>query len=87
MYVFRITSAAKLVAGISLLALAMPAQARVTAAEASNQSATSTEEGSGMKQDTSRLVCKRFAQTGSRIKTFRACHTREDWQRLENGEV
>jgi len=71
--------------GASLLALAIPAQAEKNAPEVTTKIASATEGGKAAGKD-EKLICKRFATTGSRIKSFRACHSKADWKKLENGD-
>lgn len=32
------------------------------------------------------LICRRWANTGSRIAKQKACHTAEEWKRIEDGD-
>jgi len=66
--------------GTSLTAAA-PAAARDAAArsEPTKISATATD---GEKKD-EKLICKRFQDTTSRMKSFKACHTAEEWKRID----
>ena len=32
-----------------------------------------------------KLICRRYAETGSLVKTKRVCHTRGDWARIHDG--
>jgi hypothetical protein len=32
------------------------------------------------------LICKRWANTGSRIAKQKACHTEAEWKRIEDGD-
>ena len=32
------------------------------------------------------LICKRWANTGSRIPKQKACHTAEEWERIKDGD-
>ena len=68
--------------GASLLALAIPAHAEKNSAEATGKVASATESGKAAGND-EKLICKRFAMTGTRLKATRACHSKEQWKKLE----
>jgi hypothetical protein len=74
----------KSIVAASLLTLATPALAKAKAgAEASTpvEKASPKADGKG-----ERLICKRFDRTGSRMTSVRACHTKEDWKKLQDGD-
>ncbi len=71
--------------GASLLALAIPAQAEEKSAEATTKAESNAEGGKAAGKD-EKLICKQLAMTGTRIKSLRACHTKADWKKLENGD-
>ena len=71
--------------GASLLALAIPAQAKENSAEVATKIASATEGGKAAAKD-EKLICKRFAMTGTRLKVTRACHSKEEWKKLEADE-
>lgn len=73
------------IVGASLLALAIPAQAEKNSSEVATKAASAAEGGKAAGKN-EKLICKQLAITGSRIKSFRACHTRADWQKLANGD-
>ena len=71
--------------GASLLALAVPAQAAENPPEVTTKVASATEGGKAAGMD-EKLICKRLETTGTRVKALRACHTKADWKKLENGD-
>jgi len=71
--------------GASLLAFAIPAQAKENPLVVTTRITSAAEGGKAAGKD-EKLICKRFATTGSRIKSFRACHSKADWKKLENGD-
>jgi uncharacterized low-complexity protein len=73
------------IVGASLLALAIPAQAEEKSA-GSTTKAESAAEGMKAAGKDEKLICKQLPITGSRIKSMRACHTKADWKKLENGD-
>ena len=73
---------AKIIAGASLLAVALPAQASGNEGEVTNKIVASTESGGPAAKD-EKLICKRFADSTSRMKSIRACHTKEQWKQLD----
>ena len=66
-------------AAASLLVIACPTFAAGNASAPATTAAT--QEASGAKSG-DRLICKRFADTTSRMKSIRACHTKEQCGRL-----
>ena len=71
--------------GASLLALAIPAQAGENPPEVTTKIASAAEGGkAAAKQE--KLICKRIPDSTSRMKSMRACHTKADWKKLENGD-
>jgi hypothetical protein len=68
--------------GASLLALAVPAQAHENPPEVATKVATASEGGKAAGKD-EKLICKRLETTGSRVNVQRACHSKEDWKKLE----
>ena len=71
--------------GAAMLALAIPAQAEEIPSEITTNIAAAPEGGraSGKAE---KLICKRFPDTTSRMKSVRACHTKADWRKLEDGQ-
>jgi len=88
MYGFRSTLPLKLVAGAALLAVALPAQARTATPQADAQHAAEAQGASNKTAvtDKEQLRCRRYDDSTSRIKIFRACHTRNEWKRIERGD-
>jgi uncharacterized low-complexity protein len=70
------------IVGASLLALAIPAQAHENPPEVATKVASATEGGKAAGKD-EKLICKRLPMTGSRVNVQRACHSKEDWKKLE----
>jgi hypothetical protein len=71
--------------GISLLALAVPAQAQDASPEVATKIASATEGGKAAGKN-EKLICKRLEMSGTRMKSLRACHSKADWKKLDNGE-
>jgi uncharacterized low-complexity protein len=71
--------------GASLLALAIPAQAEEKSAEVTTKFASATEGGKAAAKE-EKLICKRLPDSTSRMKSVRACHTKADWRKLEDGQ-
>ncbi len=71
----------------SLLAIASPSFAAGNANAAVGAStASASQDATGAKSGGDRLICKRFADTTSRMKSIRACHTKEQWRKIERNE-
>ena len=73
---------AKSAAAAAVLALALPAQAAGGQAETVNKIAPPAEGGSSAASE--RLICKRFPNTASRLKSVRACYTKEQWKKFDS---
>ena len=71
--------------GASLLALSVPAQAEENKTEATATIASTTEGGKAAAKE-EKLICKRLPDSTSRMKSVRACHTKADWRKLEDGQ-
>ncbi len=74
----------KAIAAASLLTLAIPAQASGQPPVAANKIASATEGGGKSAGKDEKLICKRFDTTAARTRSFRACHTKADWRKLED---
>jgi hypothetical protein len=75
----------KSIAAASLLTLAIPAQASGQPPVVANKIVSATEGGQTAGKD-EKLICKRFENSASRMKSVRACHTKADWRKIEDGD-
>lgn len=73
------------IVGASLLALTIPAQAEKNSSEVTTKVASATEGGKAAAKG-GKLICKQLEMTGSRIKVLRACHSKADWKKIDNGD-
>ena len=73
------------IVGASLLALAVPAQAEESQPQIVTKVASATAGGKAAGKE-EKLICKRVEDSTSRMKSLRACHTKADWKKLENGD-
>lgn len=71
------TGAAILLAGLTLPVAVQPAAAANAVAQGS---AVAKEKRVNEKGE--RLICRRLEVTGSRMKSFKACHTAEEWKAI-----
>lgn len=71
----------KSIIGASLLALAIPAQAEENQPQPTK--IASAAEGGKAAAKGGKLICKRLEMTGSRVKVLRACHSKEEWKKIE----
>ena len=62
---------------------AAPAAAADEAQSANGDTTAAASETKQTNAKGERLICKRFNRTESRLKSIRACHTAEDWKKLE----
>jgi hypothetical protein len=72
-----------------MLMAAAPADAKtgtsaVTADVATNGTEAAPYEGATKARQP--LICRRWANTGSRIAKQKACHTPEEWKKIEDGD-
>lgn len=72
----------------SLAAATVPAAAADVIVDAAAQNAP-TRVASESRSETpkERLICKRFSHSESRMKSFRACHTADEWKKIERGTL
>ena len=75
----------RIIIGASMLALAIPAQAEANPSEVTSKIAPAAEGGSAAGK-AEKLICKRFPDTTSRMKSVRACHTKADWKKIQDGD-
>ena len=71
--------------GASLLALAIPAQAKENSPEVTTEIASAAEGGKAAAKE-EKLICKRLPDSTSRMKAVRACHSKAEWRKLEDGD-
>ena len=69
------------VLGTSLIIAAAPTVAAETAA--ANSEPTKIAKADKQDEKGERLICKRFDSSASRMKSFKACHTAEQWKQIE----
>jgi hypothetical protein len=72
-----------------MLMAGAPADAKTgTSASAANVATNGTEAApyGGATKARQPLICRRWANTGSRIAKQKACHTAEEWKRIEDGD-
>lgn len=74
----RMIGRAALAAALAMAAVPAAAEA-VAGSEPTRAAAAERSET----QKSERLICKRFNSTESRMKSFKACHTAEDWKKIE----
>ena len=63
------------------LTAAAPVAAAADQAVATKRAAPDATAKDGGKEG--KLICKRFQDSTSRMKSFKACHTAEEWKRIE----
>ena len=85
MTVYSIRFLGRSIIGASLLALSIPAQADEKQTEATAKFASTAEGGKAAGKE-EKLICKRLPDSTSRMKSVRACHTKAEWKKLENGD-
>ena len=75
--------------GALMLIAAAPADAKTGAPGAPDMTpnaAERMESQGGATRARQPLICKRWANTGSRIPKQKACHTAEEWERIKDGD-
>lgn len=80
-----------LIAGFAAMTLmaAAPADAKTGTSAGTADVATHAAEAGptgGATKARQPLICRRWANTGSRIAKQKACHTAEEWKRIEDGD-
>jgi hypothetical protein len=72
----------KLFIGASLLAAA-PAYAKGAETQLGQSDEAAEEKCGKSSASGEKLICRRIDNTTSRMKSFRACHTKSEWQKIE----
>jgi hypothetical protein len=72
----------KLFIGASLLA-AVPAHARGAETQLGQSDNAAEAQGGKSSASGQKLICRRIADSTSRMKSVRACHTKSDWEKIE----
>jgi hypothetical protein len=62
------------VLGVAMLALAVPAASLAAKPNQADEPEKAADKGE-------KMICKRFMETGSLVKGYRACKTKRDWER------
>jgi len=76
----------RMIAGASLIAFALPAAAAEPAPPAQIEVANkivASSDGGGSGGKGEKLICRRFDNSASRMKSIRACYTKEQWKQFD----